>query len=727
MQKGTTITLQQGTYTLLDSLARGGQGTIWKVMDDMGQHYALKVVNRYKIESSRKILHTAEEMSRLNYYAEAEIDFLTSLNNSLTQHIVTCLDHGTVQQEGYSLPAFIMPFYQQEDLAIRIKSLQDKDESIDPQLWLRWFYQLMLALQSIQIASKSDHLLVHRDLKPSNCLLDDNNDLLLIDFGIVRESNKTGTTSIVYSYDNCAPEQRLAHYETEDGKPHYYITPAVDIYSAAVVMHEMIAGGTRAQKELNKEETKRLHDRALHKLNKKTKGKVGKLGKVGGLTEKEHLNLQQTLSDLFNLPSKEKKGKTMALRQPALPNYEQIGKDAANLVADMLAPWPDDRPDVSAILQRLDKLKETLQPELQQLSFSKEKLSVFIGQSLLVNFVVKGKGLGLPDTLSWLQISLDQSPLEEQAKIKSINAHTFQLQLPVFSELRQHNLRLSTQLFEQEQHADVTIEVLPDAQYLWTTNKRLTALKMELRPEWLDKWELEANDVIEKYPLLAALEQLQQHYPEQLADLQARYKRINTPIDNNPVATKKIISIILSLGLIGAGVGINWENIFGGQNNAGAKNPHITSAPITNQAVNTANKPIPIPALTDKPKVKLLPSLTTIKTGFESTDIQAQRKAWRELKLILAQNKDYQSAITLKEEYENQTAKWNKSENSDLKKRAFIRLQAMAEEGEMKAQYLLALRYLKENNITKGKLWTKKAADQGHQTAIKTLQNLESM
>lgn len=726
MQKGNTITLQQGTYTLLESLARGGQGTIWKVMNDKNQHYALKVVNRYKIESSRKTLHTAEEMSRLNYYAEAEIEFLTSLDNSLTQHIVTCLDHGTVQQKGYNLPAFIMPFYQQEDLAVRIKSLQDKDESIDPQLWLRWFYQLMLALQSIQIASKSDHLLVHRDLKPSNCLLDDNNDLLLIDFGIVRESNKTGTTSIVYSYDNCAPEQRLAHYETEDGKPHYYITPAVDIYSAAVVMHEMIAGGTRAQKELNKEETKRLHDRALHKLNKKTKGKVGKLGKVGGLTEKEHLNLQQSLSDLFNLPPKEKKGKTMALRQPALPNHEQIGKDAANLIADMLAPWPDDRPDVSTILQRLDRLKETLQPELQQLSFKKEKLSVFIGQSLLVDFVVKGKGL--PNTLSWLQISLDQNPLEKQAKIKSINTHTFQLQLPVFSELRQHSLRLSTQLFEQEQRTDATIEVLPDAYYLWTINDRLMALKMELRPEWLDEWEQEANDVVKKYPLLAALEQLQQHYPEQLADLQARYKRINTPITPPPMPTKKILSIILSLGLLSivVGVAMNWDNIFGGPNKAGEKPPHIVPPPITERAVNTtANKPTP--TLTDKPKVKLLPSLTSIKTGFESTDVQAQRKAWRELKLILVESKDYQAAITLKEDYENKTAKWNKSENSDLKKRAFIHLQAMAEEGEMKAQYLLALRYLKENNITKGKYWTKKAADQGHKTAIKTLQNLESM
>jgi serine/threonine protein kinase len=707
MQKGKSITLQQGTYTLQESLARGGQGTIWKVIDNKNQPYALKVVNRYKIESSRKTLHTAENMQRLIYYASAEIDFLISLDNSLTQHIVVCLDHGIIKYEGYDLPAFTMPFYQQEDLSRRIKSLRDKDESISYQLWLRWFRQLMLALQSIQIASKNDTLLVHRDIKPANCLLDNNADLLLIDFGIVRENSKTGTTSIVYAYGYCAPEQRLACYETDEGDPHYYITPAVDIYSAAALMHEIVAGDRQAQKELKDNRTKRLHDRVLPHLNEKSKGKVGKvgkLGKVGGLTSKEQANLQQTLSDLFTPTTEEKKGKTMVLHQPALPNYQHIGEDAMHLIADMLAPWPDDRPDVSTVLQRLDRIEATLQPELQQLRFSNETLDVLIGQDLVVDFVVKGTGL--PHSWDWLHISLDQSPLEEKPPIKTINAHTFQLQLPVFSELRQHSLRLTTQYFDQEKQSEVIIEVLPDANYLWTTRKRLTALKMELRPEWLDQWEQEANDVDEKYPLLAALTQLQQHYPDQSTDLQARYQRINTPPEDNPLPVKKIATVLLALGIV-AGVGLNWEHLFGGQEKVATK--------------LTPDKP----AIIVNPQIKR-PDLSAIETDFQSNAIQTQRKAWRKLNAIIADNKDYNAATTLKETYENETVTWRKSNDQGLKKRAFIRLQAMAEEGEKKAQYLLALHYLNEKNMAEGKRWTKKAADQGHKSAKKTLQILES-
>ena len=720
MQKGKVITLQQGTYTLEESLARGGQGTIWKVLGGDHKSYALKVVNRYKIESSKKTLHTDGEMTRLIYYAEAEIEFLTSLDNSRAKHIVTCLDDGTVRQEGYDLPAFIMPFYQQEDLSIRIKSLQDKDERIAAKLWLRWFRQLILALQSIQIASKSDSLLVHRDLKPSNCLLDQNNDLLLIDFGIVRESSKTGTTSIVYTYDYCAPEQRLAYYETKKGAPHYYITPAVDIYSAAVVMHEIVAGGTRAQKELNKEETKRLHDRALYKRslhhsNEKPQGKVGNLGKVGGLTEDELFNLQQTLSDIFNPKTQQQQGKTIALHQAALPNYQQIGKDAADLIADMLAPWPDDRPQVDVILQRLDQLEETLQPELHQLGFKQEELTVLVGQDLLIHFMVQGKGL--PNTLDWLQISLDQSPLEKPP-IKVINADSFQLKLPVFTELRQHSLSLSTQVFGKELRADARIEVLPDANYLWTMGDRVAALKMELRSAWLDQWEGEADNVVEKYPLLEALEQLQKRYPEQATELQARYKRINTPdyVDhkNDPSPIKKRITAVLALSLVGvvAGVGLNWDNLLGRQNKGGGK-------------LELDTKPVPV-VVKPEPTPKL-PDLNGIKTGFKAESIEAQRKAWRKLKIIIAENKDFQAAIALKENYENQTVMWNKSDDNKLKKRAFIRLQTMAEEGERKAQYLLALYYLRKGNMQEGKRWTKKAADQGHETAIKTLKNLESM
>lgn len=702
MQKGDIITLQQRRYSLQKSLARGGQGTIWKVVGDDDKEYALKVVNRYKIESSRRTLHTREEMARLIYYTNAEIEFLNSLDNSLIQHIVICLDSGTVTEEGYDLPAFIMPFYQQEDLSMRIKSFQDKKQPIDARLWLRWFRQLMLALQSIQMASGNHKLLVHRDIKPSNCLLSDKDDLLLIDFGIVRESSKTGTTSIVYSYDYCAPEQRLACYESKAGAPHYYITPAVDIYSAAVVIHEIVGGGTRAQKELNKNTTKRLHDRALHDaLRKQNKaktgelGKVGGLGQVGGLTEKEQLNLQQILTDLF---TPIKNGKTIALHHPALPNYNEIANDTTELLANMLSPWPDDRPNAGTVLKQLDAIETALQPELQHFKFNKEKYTVFIGQTLVVELEIKGKGL--PKDFNWLQIRLNQDPLYKP-QINTVKEGLLQVELPVFSELHPHKLRLSTQLFGQNYCDDALIEVLPDANYLWTMGQRLEALKLELRAEWLNQWEAEAKNVVKKFPLLEALEALQQEHPKQASKLQQRYARINTPVIEPPSFSIK--KILIGIGAL------------------------VLFATVTGVAINHS---LDIDIFAE-PKV-ILPSLSYIELGFQSKKLDEQREAWRKLNDIIIHNKNYAKALKLKEKYENETAKWNaKDQKKIIRNQALLRLRAMANEGEAQAQYWLALRYLQGDEVTydlkKGKYWTKKAAEQGVNNAIKTLKELKEL
>jgi len=65
MQKKDTITLKKATYHLIESLASGGQGTIWKVEGEDKQHYALKVVNLYDTRFTLPKRHSDDYLNAL--------------------------------------------------------------------------------------------------------------------------------------------------------------------------------------------------------------------------------------------------------------------------------------------------------------------------------------------------------------------------------------------------------------------------------------------------------------------------------------------------------------------------------------------------------------------------------------------------------------------------------------------------------------------------------------
>ena len=727
MQKDQTIRLKQGGYQLIDALASGGQGTIWKVLNKKDKkYYALKVVNLYDTRFAVPERHSDEYLQTLIKYAKAEIAFLNSLDSTQAKHIALCLDDGLIEEEGVQLPAFIMHLYHQDDLKKRIKQHQDGVNPIDGDLWREWFKQLILALQSLQTSSTEGKLVAHRDLKPANCLFDSDDKLFLTDFGIVRESSKTGLTSVsqVGTFNFCAPEQCFARYEGRDGIPHYYITLKLDIYSAAMVMHEIIVGSTSAQKSLT-ETTINQHKQTLYGLKKASKGKIGKLGEIGGLTKKERHNLQQTLNDLLT-PATEKH-LTMVFHQPSLPNYALIAHDTADLIERMLSPWPNDRPDVKAVLQALANIDIYLNPRLDKLSLSETHFSVCIGQPLLIKFEIDGKGL--PELQHWLQISLNDSPLEKP-QIKHLQAKNYQLELPVFSELIPQKLSLSTQVNGTSHRSEAQIEVTPDADYLWTINKRLEALRLDLRTVWLDQWEAEATTVSKKYPLLEALKQLQSNYPEQAEVLQQRHDRIDGREEERKPLPLKKIAIAIGGVAIATVIAINWSN---SSKPVGRVSDSVTRQNDNNKkpkASNTDKQIEEIAKLIDTtPPKPTLPDITPIKTALSADNLNDRQQAWQQLQQIIVKHKNHQQAIALKKDYEQQTLQWNKKDADKVKrKEALMRLKVLAKAGDGNAQYWLALRYLQGDGVkkdkAKGKKWVKKAANQGIENAKKTLNYL---
>jgi serine/threonine protein kinase len=78
--------------------------------------------------------------------------------------------------------------------------------------------------------------IIHRDIKPSNILFDANGRAALADFGIAKDLNKTGNSSVFGSVVGTAT---YMSHEQGEGR---LVTKATDIYSLGTVLYEMLAG-----------------------------------------------------------------------------------------------------------------------------------------------------------------------------------------------------------------------------------------------------------------------------------------------------------------------------------------------------------------------------------------------------------------------------------------------------------------------------------------------------
>lgn len=697
MLDGQTIQLSKGKYKVIEPLASGGQGAIWKVKSLADNKlYALKTVNRYDSSyHSRLVEISSDNLKKLINYAQAEIDFLLSLDKAEQHHIVSCLDYGLIKLDGYSLPTLVMPLLQNDDLACRIDQFAKKKARLSGKLWLKWFRQLVQALLYMQQANTQGKTPVHRDIKPKNCLLNENDDLFLIDFGIVRASNLTGTSSVVFTYNYCAPEQRLAQY-SDGEKQHFYITPAVDIYSTAIVMHEIVAGGIRAQETLNNDNMPTRHLYLLHSQNpqKKDKNKiekVGWLGKIGGMNEKEKEHLKTELKALFK---PKKSSHTVVLNpQKALPNYDAIADKLVELLQKMLSPWPMDRPNASQVLGELKVVEDALEPELTRFEFNKPVYKITqddtrysfrslpnntanFNQIIFVPFIVEGKGVYL-DENDWIEVFINHEIVSDPifVFIHEIDGKTtirkgLKLPRPLFNELGKKTITLTTSVNNQQYKTETTIEILPTPEELWQMGEREAALTQKPDVRWLDEWEKEANITSKKYQLLQVLERLQKQYPHN-EQLKARIKRVEGIVDepsenetnerNQEKITKKskigslIIYALGSVFIVIVGI-IIWNIIL--FNESVDTKPRLAAretiqlntytkeaAPTTENATPQGGERTPAvatpPVSSAEQPVNTAPEtlpiakpsidINKIKTAFESGTEEEQKQAWQEL------------------------------------------------------------------------------------------------
>src|SRR6478672_659132 len=198
-----------GRYRLETVIGTGGMGQVWRATDEtLHRPVAVKVLRA----------HAQEAESFLERFrAEA-------LHSASLQHpnIVTVHDFGEGQHSAY----LVMELVEGKPLStiIRERKKLPPDEVRDI------LYQMAIALKAAHEAG-----VVHRDVKPANIVVDADGYARLTDFGIARALEGSQLTQ-------AGEFLGTAHYVSPEQAQNQPATPASDLYSLAVIGHELLTG-----------------------------------------------------------------------------------------------------------------------------------------------------------------------------------------------------------------------------------------------------------------------------------------------------------------------------------------------------------------------------------------------------------------------------------------------------------------------------------------------------
>jgi WD40 repeat protein/tRNA A-37 threonylcarbamoyl transferase component Bud32 len=208
---GSPVAQQFGEYELLEEIARGGMGVVYKARQkSLGRIVALKLILSGQFASKQEVLR---------FRGEAE-----AAANLRHPNIVAIYETGEQQGQHY----FSMEYVPGRNLAEIVR-----DGPLPAQRAAR--YSQVIA-RAIHHAHQQGTL--HRDLKPSNVLIDADDQPRVTDFGLAKrmrgDFGVTVTGQVLGSPGFMPPEQTSGRRTS--------IGPASDVYGVGAILYHLVTG-----------------------------------------------------------------------------------------------------------------------------------------------------------------------------------------------------------------------------------------------------------------------------------------------------------------------------------------------------------------------------------------------------------------------------------------------------------------------------------------------------
>ncbi len=206
--------LLQDRYQIIDTLGVGGFSSVYKARD-----MRFPTVTKYRA-IKEMVLFTADPHLRQQTVQsfEREASMLAVLNHPAIPDIS---DYFTEGNRSY----LVLDLVEGQNLQ---KWLENTSTPIDEQKALDWGLQVCEAL--VHLHGQKPHPIIFRDLKPSNIMLDQENQIRLIDFGIAKLFETDQDRGTMIGTEGYTPPEQ---YRGE-------ATPAVDIYAFGATLHHLM-------------------------------------------------------------------------------------------------------------------------------------------------------------------------------------------------------------------------------------------------------------------------------------------------------------------------------------------------------------------------------------------------------------------------------------------------------------------------------------------------------
>jgi len=220
------MSLQDGRYVIDRALGKGGMGSVFLAHDT---HVNNKPV---VIKEMANVYATEEERREAEAEFQAEMQTLAALSHP---NIPQISDFFTESNRHFAVQEYVTG----QDLQKAIDTAQQPGQppqGLPEKQVLGWTSQVLSVLDYLE---QQNPQVIHRDIKPANIVVDANNRVRVVDFGIASHKFRPGShpsagqqVSTALGTPGYAPKEQFTGQET----------PLSDIYALGATMHHLLTG-----------------------------------------------------------------------------------------------------------------------------------------------------------------------------------------------------------------------------------------------------------------------------------------------------------------------------------------------------------------------------------------------------------------------------------------------------------------------------------------------------